>query len=211
MARGRIASPTPTVNRARRTERPYQLRGLLYCVHCGRRMQGAWRSNRNDSSTGRLLYRCTLRGARAVPAELQDHPRSLYVREDAIIPALDAWIAELTDPKVLTAAAIETPLDPANEALRHHVSELDRKISARVTAIESGGEIAALTAQLSKRTRERDGILAQSRTSSTVGRPTPDQVETAINELGGIAGILAEAEPMQKAVPVARHPTALRP
>ena len=89
-------------------------------------MQGAWRSNRNDSSTGRLLYRCTLRGARAVPAELQDHPRSLYVREDAIIPALDAWIAELTDPKVLTAAAIDPPLDPANEALRHHVSELDR-------------------------------------------------------------------------------------
>lgn len=33
MARGRIARPTPTVNRARRTERPYQLRGLLYCVH----------------------------------------------------------------------------------------------------------------------------------------------------------------------------------
>lgn len=51
---------------------------------------------------------------------------ALYVREDAIIPALDAWIAELTDPKVLTAAAIDPPLDPANEALRHHVSELDR-------------------------------------------------------------------------------------
>lgn len=171
-ARGRIASPTPGVSRAKRTDRPYQLRGVLFCSHCGRRMQGAWRSNRDDDSSGRLLYRCTLRGARAVPAELRNHPRSLYVREDAIVPALDAWIAKLTDPETLTATTTETPRDDANSALRRQIADLDQKITALVSAVETGGEISALTEQLSRRSREREGLVARLRSTPTPAQPT---------------------------------------
>lgn len=198
-ARGQIASPTPTVSRAKRTERPYQLRGVLFCVHCGRRMQGAWRSNRDDRSSGRLLYRCTLRGARTVPPELQDHPRSLYVREDAIVPSLDAWIAKLTNPETLASTAAEAPVDQMHDSLRRQIAELDRKITALVAAVETGGDIEALTARLRERSREREGLLAQMRARSAPSRPTPAQIEHAIQELGGIATILAKAEPLEKA------------
>jgi hypothetical protein len=33
---------------------------------------------------------------RAVPAYLADHPRSVYVREDAIVSAVDAWLPTLS-------------------------------------------------------------------------------------------------------------------
>lgn len=59
VVQGHLAGPTG-VSRPRRTDRPYQLRGILFCGHCDRRMQGAWRPNRKDDSSGRILYRLSL-------------------------------------------------------------------------------------------------------------------------------------------------------
>lgn len=195
IAQGRMASSAPSVSRAKRTERPYQLRGVLVCGHCGRRMQGAWRSNRNDGSAGRLLYRCTLRDARTVPAELSDPPRSLYVREDAIVPALDAWIEGLTSPEMLSAVPPETLNGGATSALRQQIADLDRKIAALVTAVESGGDIAALTEQLSRRSRERDGLQARLRATPDPAQPTPAEMSAALAELGGVGALLGQVRP----------------
>ncbi len=162
-------------------------------------MQGAWRSNRNDGTAGRLLYRCTLRDARTVPAELSDHPRSLYVREDAIVPALDAWIEGLTSPEMLSAVPPETLNGGATSALRQQIADLDRKITALVTAVESGGDIAALTEQLSRRSRERDGLQARLRATPDPAQPTPAEMTAALAELGGVGALLARSDPADKA------------
>jgi hypothetical protein len=93
------------------------------------------------------------------PRQRQTRGRaSLYVREDAIVPALDAWIEGLTSPEMLSAVPPETLNGGATSALRQQIADLDRKITALVTAVESGGDIAALTEQLSRRSRERDGL-----------------------------------------------------
>ncbi len=68
--------------------RLYQLSGLLHCSLCTRRMQGQWNHNR-------AYYRCKF--PEDYPIEDPEHPRSVYVREDAITRGLDCWLAALFD------------------------------------------------------------------------------------------------------------------
>jgi hypothetical protein len=61
---------------SRESRTPYALRGMLYCGVCVRLMQGAARVGKR---TTRILYRCELGKSRSVPAELADHPSTVYV------------------------------------------------------------------------------------------------------------------------------------
>jgi hypothetical protein len=83
-------------------------------------MQGAARVGKRAT---RVLYRCELGKSRSVPAELADHPPTVYLREDAVTPRLDEWIASLADPEDLAreqdsdlAATLDTPLCNASSA-----------------------------------------------------------------------------------------------
>jgi site-specific DNA recombinase len=79
--RGRLASPAqPSERKPRESRHPYVLRGVLFCAHCGRRMEGAWRKNTSDGSTGRTLHRCSLRSTRSLTPDLVDHPKSTSAR-----------------------------------------------------------------------------------------------------------------------------------
>ena len=83
---------------SRGSSTPYALRGMLYCGACGRWMQGAARVGKRAT---RILNRCEVGKSRSVPAELADHPPTVYLREDAVTPRLDEWIASLADPEDL--------------------------------------------------------------------------------------------------------------
>jgi hypothetical protein len=63
----------------RATGRPYA-RALLLCDMCGRRMQGSW-------NEGRAHYRCRCPNEYGLANRVQ-HPRTVYVRKDAILPRL---------------------------------------------------------------------------------------------------------------------------
>ena len=197
--RGLLASDSPGKPKTRVSAHPYGLRGVLFCAHCGRRMQGAWRTNRDDASAGRILYRCTLRSTRSMVPQLADHPQSLYVREDSILPHLDSWIASLVSPEALAAGQDDLGQGARAASLRAAISTLDRKIASLVAAVESGVEIAALTDQLSKRSAERAGLQAQLRGEKSAERLTVVEMEKALADLGGIAEILPKAPPAMKA------------
>lgn len=197
--RGLLASDSPGEPKTRVSTHPYGLRGVLFCAHCGRRMQGAWRTNRDDNSAGRILYRCTLRSTRSLVPQLADHPQSLYVREDSILPHLDAWIAGLVTPEALAAGQDELAQGGRAASLQAAISDLDRKIASLVAAVESGAEIAALTDQLSKRSAERAGLQAQLRGENSAERLTVVEMEKALADLGGIAEILPKAQPAMRA------------
>ncbi|HTY31279.1 zinc ribbon domain-containing protein [Mycobacterium sp.] len=105
---------------SRESSTPYALRGMLYCGACGRRMQGAPRVGKRAT---RILYRCELGKSRSVPAELTDHPPTVYLREDAVTLRLDEWIASLADPEDLAREQdrtwrppLDTPLCSASSA-----------------------------------------------------------------------------------------------
>ena len=74
---GRKKGPT---TRTPIENRHYLLAGRLRCSVCGRRMQGHW-------THGRAYYRCKFRAD--YPDGNLEHPKNIYVKEDAVIPALD--------------------------------------------------------------------------------------------------------------------------
>lgn len=174
---------------------PYALRGLLYCAACGRRMQGAARVGKQST---RILYRCELGKARSVPADLGDHPRTVYLREDEVTARLDNWIASLADPDELAHAQ---DADPAagHAALQRQLSEANSKIAGLIAALESGVAVEDLTAALRRRTAERDELKARLQRAQKPSALTSSQICELVEELGGLTAVLGAATPKERA------------
>jgi hypothetical protein len=68
-----------------------------------------------------------------------DHPPTVYVREDAIVPRLDAWLAEIVTPEAL-ASAQATPPDVVAQhvAVRTAMADCDLRIKRLLESIENG-------------------------------------------------------------------------
>ena len=86
------ALTTTQVRAARPADVTYLLRGRVFCATCGRRMTGQHQARR------RTYYRCELRRARP-GLTIDDHPADVYVREDALLHALDRWLEQLFAPE----------------------------------------------------------------------------------------------------------------
>jgi hypothetical protein len=87
--------PAGTPRKGRSQGRVYLLRGRLRCGLCQRRLQGQWVHQQ-------AYYRCRYPAEYASAAGF-DHPRSVYLREGDLLPAIDAWLARLADPEHLQA------------------------------------------------------------------------------------------------------------
>ncbi len=74
--------------------------GHVHWARCGRRMQDSW-------NHGRAYYRCKFPKECAVGKG--EHPGTIYMREDALTPAIDRWVAQLfgDDHIEETCAALE--------------------------------------------------------------------------------------------------------
>ena len=68
----------------------------MRCGICGLKMQGS----RNN---GKPHYRCTFLSEYAAKNKI-DHPASVYVREEQLLPEIDSWLARGLDPAVFTSA-----------------------------------------------------------------------------------------------------------
>ena len=174
---------------------PYALRGMLYCAVCGRRMQGAARGGKR---TTRILYRCELGKSRSVPVELIDHPRTVYLREDAVTPRLDEWIASLADPEDL-ARGQEVEPGAGNASLLRQLSEANSKVAALVAAVESGVAVEDLTEALRRRSAERDELKACLERAERPHAMSAAQITELVQELGGLAAVLGEATGAERA------------
>jgi recombinase len=107
-----------------------------------------------DNPTYRgVRYRCELGKSRSVPAELADHPPTVYLREDAVTPRLDEWIASLANPEDLAREQDSDLAATARHAtLQRQLNDANRKVAALIEAVESGVAVADLTAALRRRT-----------------------------------------------------------
>jgi hypothetical protein len=131
---------------------------------------------------------------RALASTLQ-HPSSLYVREDAILPALDDWIASLTSPDALESHQLLTSGTSDAEALKAEITAVDRKISSLLAAVESGADLPQLTDQLRRRAKEREGLEARLRALPEQRRLDANELQAVIAQLGGVGRVLASADP----------------
>ncbi|UGT79953.1 recombinase family protein [Mycobacterium kansasii] len=176
---------------------PYALRGLLFCAACGRRMQGAARVGKR---TTRILYRCELGKSRSIPVDLSDHPRTVYLREDEVTARLDEWIATLADPEDLARGQDVDPVAGTGyAALQRQLREVNAKIAALVTAVESGVAVEDLTAALRRRTAERDELKARLEQAERPRVMSAAQMSELVEELGGLSAVLGAATGAERA------------
>jgi site-specific DNA recombinase len=115
----------------------YPLAGLVVCDCCGKKLQG-------NLVRGHAFYRCKVSGD--YPVAMHDHPRSLAVREDRLLPHIDAWLGELFAPDRIQETAIQIVdadslghrEDPAITRARTTVSVCERKLSKHLDGLEAG-------------------------------------------------------------------------
>ena len=181
----------------RATPRHYLLRGLLLCGACGRRMQG-------QLNNGKPHYRCRYPDEYALRLT---HPRNVYLREDAIVTPLDAWLARAFEPATLPAT-VDTlyAAQDAGEAeaarihaTRRKISECDHKLATYRAALEAGAEPAVVAGWIAEVTASRAAADAQLRATKTRRRLSRQEIHALISTLGDLLGTLHDADPADKA------------
>jgi len=187
----------------RRTAREYALTGLMFCGVCRRRMQGSW-------NNGKPHYRCVFPDQYALANKIE-HPRSLYVREELVLPPLDAWLAGAFDPRrlpdTLRAMTAGQDLDhhadqvatQAVEKARAQIAEADAKLARYRAALESGTDPALIAAWTAEITAAK--ATAQARLRAAGGgrqRMTEDEIATLVAAAGSILDVLRHADGRDK-------------
>jgi site-specific DNA recombinase len=187
----------PTVKQARGSSRAYALRGLLTCGLCGRRMAG-------QHNHGRAHYRCRYPTEYALANEVE-HPRTVYLREDEVIPALDAWLARIFDPENLdetcAALAAASGTDDADEAAlegaRRKLLDCDDRLGRYRAALEGGADpkvVAGWIAEVQGERLRAEQALALARRNSL----RSEEVRAVLSELPDVREVLASADPALK-------------
>ena len=184
--------------RTPRAGRQYLLAGLMHCDICGRRMQGHW-------NHGRAYYRCKF--TEDYPSGDLHHPKNIYVKEEAVIPGLDGWLASLFDDEHIddTCAVLAGASEPDSAAeqreadLRAAIADCDRKLANYRTLLDTEDAVTVAAEWIADTQRERKALERQLGQHVPGGELTPAQVKALVKALRDIVDVLADAEPADKA------------
>lgn len=190
----------PLESKRRTTERRYVLSGRVTCGLCGRRMQGNWNNERAH-------YRCRFAAEYAI-AKGVAHPKTVYLREDILVPALDRWLAQVFDEEHLDAtcealAMASAPDDGAvarAEAARRKLVDCDSRLAKYRAALDAGADPVVVAGWMAEVKGER---LAAEReigvTAAGAATLSKTQVRALVKGLRDMVSVLADADPVLKA------------
>lgn len=174
----------------RKTPNPYVLKGMVVCSICERRMQG-------NQLRGNLHYRCVMK--RDYPAA--DHPRSLSVREDHLLPAIDQWLSSLFgDDRIdetcqILADSQQDPVATADELeARRVIKECDAELDNYRAALRSApsDSVAQWIAETEDRRKAAELRLRRATTGQGM---TGEEIRSIVERMQGIVTILDSATP----------------
>ena len=187
-----------TALRKERTRHPYLLSGLVSCALCNRKMQASWN---HDNA----YYRCKFPAEYAVTE--QQHAKTIYVQEAAIVPSLDEWIGSLFAEEHLDATCealaavsdLEPEADEGRELdLRRRLKECDAKLGRYRALLEHDSELTIVATWIAEVERERRSLERQLGRKSTSRKLTVAEIKALVRELKDIVGVLANADPEDK-------------
>ena len=187
---------TPTPRKARPDARVYPLRGRLRCQLCDRRLQGQW-------IHGEAYYRCRYPTEYATAAGF-DHPRSVNLREADLLPQIDAWLGQLTDPDHLqaTCQAIASASDQhatrsaERAAARQLLADCDRRLARYRAALEAGTDPTVVGQWIAEVTATRQAAETSLHQLAAAPDPvSPEAIRRALEAVGGLAAALDGADP----------------
>ncbi len=188
------------VERKRRpSSRPFALRGLISCAIYGRLMHGSY-------NHGLAHYRCRYPSEYAIVNEV-DHPRNVYLREDAVIGSLDGWLAQVFDPENIdeTLDALHaTKGDDAEvaktDAARKRLTDCDKRLARYRAALDSGvGPVVTTWIAEVQAERLSAEVELDRATGHNHGRLSREQLAALVNGLGNLLEVLANAALEDKA------------
>jgi hypothetical protein len=190
---------TPAQDKPHRRTHPYQLRGCVYCGLCQRRMSSHWV---NDAP----YYRCRFPAEYALANRVK-HPLNVSLREDAIAGQVDQWLAlEFTPPRIAQTIrdlldaqqAAKPPAADIDEA-RRQIAACDRKLAQYRTALDEGGNAKTIGTWIAQTEADRARHELAIRQPAAKGRMTEADIRAIIDRFAGIARILHDADPDDKA------------
>jgi len=180
------------VRREKTKRGPYILSGMMRCGVCGRRMQGSWNHNQP-------YYRCKFPAEYAITE--QQHPKTIYIKETAITPSIDRWLAQLFDDDHIddTCAALEAATgqqrddDSRRLAARRTIKACDSKLAKYRQALEAGTDPSIVGGWIEEVKLERRA--AELRLRKTHPALSKDDIRSLVLQSKGIVEILAQADP----------------
>lgn len=181
-----------------KTTRPYQLRGLLYCGICGRKMQAS-------TAHGTIYYRCVYPDQYATANHIP-HPRGIYLREDAVVPQLDAWLAKAFSPHriqetvaaLIDASAEDDDSAALADAHRKQLAECDRKLTQYRALLDQGTDPSIVAGWIRDVETERVALQTQLREATARTAMTAQEINEIITALGDMIKVLEKAQPADK-------------
>ncbi|MEU7871279.1 recombinase family protein [Dactylosporangium sp. NPDC049140] len=191
------------VTTVKRTRHPYQLRGLLFCGLCQRRMQGSWNNDKPH-------YRCIYPTEYGL-ANHTTHPRSVYLREEQLVPALDRWLLRAFAPERLpgTLAALADAQDHGRDSelaaraaeARRVIADCDQRLARYRAALEAGTDPTLVAQWTAEVTVTRAAAQAQLRDAAGAkpSRMTTEEINAVVASLGNLLTVLRDADPADKA------------
>lgn len=157
---------------------------------------------------GTHYYRCRYATEYAESAELA-HPLNVYLREDDIVPQLDAWLDDLFAPDRIDDT-VDRILDhqPDTEATRlrarleQQVRQCDKQTVKCRAPLDDDVDLATVASWLKEAIASRQ--IAQRRLDDLRREATGtladrDVVREALTEIGGLTGLLASGDPAERA------------
>jgi site-specific DNA recombinase len=158
----------------------YPLSGLVVCDCCEKKLQG-------NFVRGHAFYRCKV--SSDYPAAVNDHPRSLAVREDRLLPHVDAWLCELfaaerieaTAAQIVEADSQAHREDPVVTRARATLTECERKLSKHFGGLEAGIPAGVIAARIEATQREK--AAAESVLATAPPAPAPLRLEEVLQTL----------------------------
>jgi site-specific DNA recombinase len=194
-------------SRSRRRDHPrpprtithtYVLRGRVYCSACCRKMQGSF-------NNGREHYRCRYSDDYGRTTATSDHPATVYLREDAVLPPLNSWIAKAFAPDRLDRTLHELQRSQENtlatapelEVARITIADCDRRIAHYRAALDRGTDPELVTAWINQTQAEKAAAQRQLNETDKAQRAvlTRAQIHELVTQLGNIPSALAAAAP----------------
>ena len=200
LRQSRAAGGLEARRRLERGPRPakhsYVLRGRIRCVYCSRRMEGT-------PKHGREYYRCVARTLAPGSPALEAHPKNVYLPERTVLPALNAWIGGLFDPKnrdqtvAALLAAQGGPKDTSGrEATKKRLSEAETRLRRLRHAIEAGVDPTAVVEAINEAQAQRAAARAELKAAGPAPSLLSDaEVYAMIDALGDVGHGLNRANP----------------
>jgi site-specific DNA recombinase len=181
-----------------RTRHTYALGGLFACGLCDRKMQAHWANEM-------AYYRCRFPAEYALANKIH-HPRNVFVRENEVLPALDAWLS-----KEFASHRVEETIEAlaaAEDVTGHHqvlvqahttIRDCESKMVRYRAAIDAGGDLQEITQWINAAKAERLQAEAVLRTMPAPVRMSREDVRAMIGQFASLAAVIGSADPADKA------------